>query len=81
LISFGTWPDRNALDVARNPSRFKLRRELRDNIPTGRLCSGLKGARQCLLDGACTLQVLWPKRNQLTRTYVSSRRLSLRERA
>jgi len=57
------------------PPRFELARELRDDVPSadhGRLRDR---PPEGVLDAAKIARFHWPKRDQLTRTYVDSRRV------
>ena len=56
------------------PPRLELARELRDNVPAARSGSPNEGSSERIL-GAWHLEIAWPKRDQLTRTYVNSCRV------
>jgi hypothetical protein len=57
----------------REPARLELLGELRHDVPPPRRNGPLDGPREGVFDG----RFLWPKRDQLTRTYVNSRRVEL----
>jgi len=66
-------PVRQSCASRRPPSRLKLLGELPDDVPPPRRNGALDGPREGFFDG----RFVWPKRDRLTRTYVSSRRVEL----
>ena len=61
--------------TALKPPRFELTRELSDDVPSTRPRGFGKGECQSVLHDAKATEFIWPKRDQLPRTYVNSRRL------
>jgi hypothetical protein len=61
------------------PARLELSRQLGNEVPSTGFRGALDGPRECVFEGACTPQIVWPKRDRQSCTYVNSRSFRLRE--